>query len=121
MNRITDVAVLAETVRQVLPAGYALDADVPTGGGCRAMKLAAPDGRQVWITDGDADLPFSGTPEDWPTPEEWGGLCLSYYDERAGYVEPDGWLTAESDAVDVENVQAWIRSWVDGHPYRDAV
>lgn len=125
MDRITDAATLAATVREALPAGFVLDEDVPTGGGCAAMRVTAPDGRELWVTDGDGGLPFSGAPGDWDSPDDWGGLCIAYYErttgERVTHVEPDGWLTATPASVDAENVRTWVRAWVEADPWRDAV
>lgn len=112
MDTITDVGALAAMIREELPAGYVLDPDAHTGGGCRALMLTGPAGRMLTVTDGDADLPFTGRPEDWPTADEWGWLVVEYAYEW----EAAGSLTVRPALVTADTVRAIVRAWVAGEP-----
>lgn len=101
---------LVTLLRNHLPAGYSLDENASTGGGCYAIIIEETStNRQLSITDGDSQLPLQGVPG-------WGSLCFSYYD---GDFEYDGTLTIDAENVDADNVIGSVQSWLDGDPYYD--
>jgi len=110
--------VLAQIIRAELPEGYTLDDNAPTGGGCRAFYVQRPDGSHMLVTDGEADLPFSGLHED-TNPEspdysdEFDGLGFGYYEADG---DPIGWTTVPAAMVAPNRVREHVRAWVAGEP-----
>lgn len=99
-------AALVETIRRALTAeACEIHESVSTGGGCHAMLVKAPDGREVYITDGDSQLPYDDP--------DTSSLVFSYYDE--GDYEGTCLLTSS----DAEKVAATVQAWAAGHPYLD--
>jgi len=105
-------SMLADVVTDTLPLGYQFDPVVSTGGGCEATILTAPDGRTLYLTDGDACLPFDGLDHGTST----GYVVASYYTADD---EHDGSCSIDIDEHLDRNLATTVRSWVDGDPYRD--
>lgn len=108
---------LVAVVNTNLPEGKTIAAE-GTGGNCEAYIVKLNDGRSLYITDGDACLPYDD-------PEYWLDLTLGYYDADD---EEDGYLTIKADLVNGKvavndsywnNVVTSIKAWVEGDPYRD--
>ena len=86
-------------------AGYRLDVDASTGGGCVAHVVTAPDGRTCYLTDGDFGLPV----------ENGQAITLGYFDADD---ELDGYLTIEADSY-VGALADSLRAWAKDDPFRD--
>lgn len=112
MQTAYERSVLADVVADTLPLGYQFDPVVSTGGNCFATVLTAPDGRTLYLTDGDAALPFDGLDDEQST----GIVVAGYYDSDDEF---DGSCTIDADEKFDANLAITIRAWVDGDPYRD--
>lgn len=91
---------------------------VGTGGNCTADIITAPDGRTLYLTDGDSRIPFGESHELHPM---WSNVTMSYYDafdDEDGYCSGD--LQMDPEQL-IENVISTISEWIDGHPYRDEI
>lgn len=108
-DRETLRAQLVERLRATLAdrdGAYEVRERVETGGGCEAMLITAPDGREVYLTDGDSALPY----DDVHSPR----VDVSFYDADQEY---EGACTV-ADAASQE-LGVVIRAWADGTPVLD--